>query len=242
MGRLSQFLEKDGAVWRAGLLAVLMLVVSGISYRVAAARYDRFANPVPLAKNSLSLLPHRIGEWGGEDLPLDGAVFSLLGVDAYVNRMYSRPGASHPIALFISYSTHPRDVLAHRPEICYPSAGWARTSTKVLELPVAQAERLLCQKQTFQRGGLGDRQACVLSYYLVDSVPLASISDVRNQLLMARGGAPYVFLVQFILEAEAIGEDEMGLLEELAVASASDIALLQRNAVAAAPKGRSQEP
>ena len=99
-------------------VVLLMLIGAGLytSTAPSEARVERA---------DLAEFPSSIDGWQGIDLePFDGDVVAKLGVDDYVNRVYSMPDRA-PVALYIGYYDSQRqgDTI-HSPQNCLPGAGW----------------------------------------------------------------------------------------------------------------------
>jgi EpsI family protein len=83
---------------------------------------------VPL-RESLSTLPLELGAWQGTaDEAFDDEIVRVLGVDEYVNRVYSS-SAGH-VGLYIGYYESQREGdTIHSPMNCLPGAGWQPVET-----------------------------------------------------------------------------------------------------------------
>lgn len=217
--------------WSAVIAAVVVLIGGGSAYRLAEARFARFCNRIPLSAGTLKEVPVSLGEWTSRDVPLDTAVFPLLRLDDFVNRSYVRNNIQHPVALFIGYSSYPREVTPHRPEICYPSAGWVLAESEVIEIRCADQKVVRFLRQRFRRGGLGDREVLALSHYLVNDEYVVHADGVSRRLLAARGDAPYVILVQFLCEASGVTRDLEQVVHELAALLTPEVRSVVKQAV-----------
>ncbi len=71
----------------------------------------------------LSLVPKDIGDWHGEDKPVDPSVRKKAGAVGAVSREYrnSRTGERVDLWLIVGHS---REVSFHTPDVCYPGAGF----------------------------------------------------------------------------------------------------------------------
>lgn len=92
-----------------------------------------------VARRPLSLLPLQIDGWHGQPGPrLDEATVTALGVDDFVNRIYSSAGST-PVALYIGYyGTQRQGDTIHSPLNCLPGAGWQPISRARLSIPVRE--------------------------------------------------------------------------------------------------------
>ena len=90
--------------------ALALLLLSGAGFRALAAYYSRPSTSVPIPKGTLAKLPVRIGEWVGEDTPMDERIVRKTDADDLVNRLYQRTGGSQAISLFVAYGVRLRDL------------------------------------------------------------------------------------------------------------------------------------
>jgi EpsI family protein len=117
-------------VRRALIVAVCLLVGAGALVR--ASKTER----VPV-RESFDGFPTDIAGWEGRSLgAFDPKIVSVLGVDEYMNRMYSSPGRQ-PVGLYVGYYQSQRqgDTM-HSPLNCLPGAGWLPISQKRTEIRV----------------------------------------------------------------------------------------------------------
>jgi EpsI family protein len=79
---------------------------------------------VPI-RESFDNFPTYFGGWEGRSLgEFDQKIVSVLGVDEYLNRVYSSPGRQ-PVALYVGYYRSQRQgETMHSPLNCLPGAGW----------------------------------------------------------------------------------------------------------------------
>jgi EpsI family protein len=118
-----------GCLW-----GVLLLAFIGI-------RSMSRGKPVPL-QQQLSLIPQRIGEWAGQDLPdLPYAEKRVLRADDYLVRAYNSPQGQ--LGVLIAYYQQQRsgDAL-HSPKNCLPGAGWNPIESTVISVPGGRDGRL----------------------------------------------------------------------------------------------------
>ena len=133
--------EKDGhalgrsPLGRAAIVAACLLAgaiaVSGATSRETV-----------VAHRPLGRLPMQIGPWQEQPVPaLARDVVAALGVDDFVNRVYSAP-RQPPVALYVGYyeSQHEGDTM-HSPLNCLPGAGWQPLVRRQLPIVVAEHER-----------------------------------------------------------------------------------------------------
>lgn len=138
----------------------------------------------------------QLGDWTGREAPLDEAIVQRTDTDDHVNRTYMRSGGRKAVSLFIGYGVRMRDLMPHRPEVCYPGAGWTLDETRRIELTTDDGSILPCQIHTFYRGGLDLRRVEVLNYYIVDGRYCPDVSSLRSRAWKSQSGMTYVAQVQ----------------------------------------------
>ncbi len=219
--------------WPSAVAGILLLLAAGTGYRLLAAHYARPAGSVQIPHGTLASLPFEIGDWTGFDEPLDEQVIRATDTDDHLNRVYRRRGGG-AVGLFVGYGFSLRDLAPHRPEVCYPGAGWAVMETRQITDTAADGTELPVQVHQFRRGGLLSERVTVLNYYIVDGQNCADVSLLRSRAWRRNTSATYAAQVQIV----AGGADEDGKSEELVrafgVSSAPVIRALLSSAVEAA--------
>jgi hypothetical protein len=108
-------------------LPVILGVGAIIGLTIAEAKISgRFQSSNVTSEQFTTLLknvPMDIGDWHGEDLPVEDQVRKTAGARGYVSRVYrnSVTGEEATIWLIVGHS---RDVMRHTPDVCYPSSGF----------------------------------------------------------------------------------------------------------------------
>lgn len=152
-------------VW---ILAVLLLVSSGITYRVLASRLKLVVDtpvelPVPL-----SAFPKKIGQWVGKDVPIPQNIQSVAGNDAFLNRLFMSNLSNDWANVYIAYTAHPRTMLGHRPQICYVAGGWVHDSTELTDVTSSADREFSCLLHRFHRPAPETESMVVLNFYIVN--------------------------------------------------------------------------
>lgn len=119
----------------AALLAALVAVGAG-SWALAL-RPPLAVDPAPLAA-----LPQRIGEWRGEDVPLETGVEEMLRADFNVQRLYWHPVGDHTWLYLGYYGTDRGGRPEHTPAACYRAHGWRIEAQRRLAVPGAPGLRV----------------------------------------------------------------------------------------------------
>lgn len=152
-------------VW---ILAVLLLVSSGITYRVLASRLKLVVDtpvelPVPL-----SAFPKKIGQWVGKDVPIPQNIQSVAGNDAFLNRLFINDLSNEWANVYVAYTAHPRTMLGHRPQICYVAGGWVHDNTELTDMTSVTGREFPCLLHRFHRTAPETEETVVLNFYIVN--------------------------------------------------------------------------
>jgi hypothetical protein len=110
------------------IFAVLLIVgLTAVQFRMT----DRLAGTNVSAEQRAALLekvPSAIGDWHGDDTPVDPNVRKTAGAIGAVQREYHNVRTGEKVRLWLIVG-HAREVSFHTPDICYPSQGFeARAS------------------------------------------------------------------------------------------------------------------
>lgn len=183
-----------GRIMAAFGIAAAVLLAGGAGYRVLADRLGRSGAAGVIRSADLERLPMTIGAWHGRAEEIDRGVAAYTDADALLSRVYTRGGQR--VTLYIAGGVRARDMLPHRPEVCYPSAGWTLQESRPRELALSDGSRLPCRMYSFVRGGLSDRSVAVLNYYILDGDYGQDVSALRAQVRRGSSGIRYVVQVQ----------------------------------------------
>lgn len=149
-------------------LSLVLLVLSGVTYRVLAYRLERFAqDPVKLPV-PLSLFPIHTGDWVGRDVPIPLNIQRVAGNDDFLNRLYINESANQWANLYIAYSAKPRNMLGHRPQVCYVGGGWVHDGTEQTEVVSAFGRRIPCLVHRFHTPAPEHKEVVVLNFYIAN--------------------------------------------------------------------------
>ena len=112
------------SVWLVCFFTVILLVSSGIIYRILATHLKLIVDTPVKLPVSLTAIPKRIGPWIGKDVPIPPNIQRAAGNDASLKRLYTNEAGNYWVNVYIAYTAHPRTMLGHRPRICYVAGGW----------------------------------------------------------------------------------------------------------------------
>jgi EpsI family protein len=218
----------------AAVMGVVLMLSSGVGYRLLAQYLSRPTTEKPLPPGTLSRLPLQIGEWHGKDVPLDQAIVKRTRTDDHVSRQYLRDGGRDTVWLFVAYGVRARDLEPHHPEVCYPSAGWTLVDTQDETLKLSAGKDVECRIFRFTKGGLTSQTMTVLSYYIVDGETCPDVSLLRSKAWSGSAGIRYMAQVQVAYSDNGQGQSHSAVesVRTLAADSAPEIQSLLTNATA----------
>lgn len=178
----------------AVVAAVSLIVGGGVTYRVLEKVAASTGSAGVSLPGALSDLPMAIDRWNGIDAPLDDRVVDATDTDQHVSRIYR--SSDREVGLFLAYGTRFRDLLPHRPEVCYPAAGWVLHQQANDMLTIADGTTLPVRIHQFRGGPVDASAVTVLSYHIVDGEIIADVSELRRRGFAARRRVGYVAQVQ----------------------------------------------
>ena len=216
------------SVIAAAIVAGFLMLFSSAAYRVLAARLAAPVNTISLPPTALERLPLQIGDWTGQEAPLDEAVVRAMDTDAHLSRIYSRYNASDNVSLYIAYGVRARDLMTHRPEVCYTGAGWTLIERHSADLPLSDGMDLQCSVFQFSRGALNTNKIVVLDYYIVDGQYCRDVSLLRSKAWRGSSIVRYVAQIQIFasITTNLTADSAEKIVSTFAVESASSISEL----------------
>jgi EpsI family protein len=176
------------------------MFVFGATHRALTARLANPSGISSMSPDALQILPMQIGDWTGRDEPLDEAIIEATDTDAHISRQYSRYNTSEQVLLYIAAGKRARDLMPHRPEVCYTGAGWTRVKSDFVELPLDDETTLPCSLFQFSKGTLNNKNVIILDYYVVDGQFCRDISLMRSKIWRGSGSISYVAQVQIVTD------------------------------------------
>lgn len=237
--------QADSSRARVGLAlatAVILMLGARFGYGLLEARYTQAFHSVPIPRGSLDSLPLEMGDWRGHDEPIKESLIEVTDTDDHVSRSYQSP-VNGEIGLWIGYGGRLRDLVPHRPEICYPSNGYRLDSVTEIELKAVDGKPLPCRIMHFSRGDLQQEHIAVLNYYLVDGEYSPDVSLLREKASRLDGSnARYVAQIQIVSSFSNWSQTPDAPVQAFAVASAHEIRRAIQSAVdRAVQAGNSEE-
>ena len=180
--------KKMGKVsaWFIWILAVLLLVSSGVTYRVLASHLELlFDTPISLPV-PLSALPARIGSWVGTDLTIPTTTKEYMEknfADDFLTRRYINAATGAWADVYIVYcSSRPGGILGHQPRVCYPGGGWVHDSTEPSQFISRAGWQIPCLLHRFHKPAPAYDQKVVLNFYILNGQITTDESDFSSPL------------------------------------------------------------
>jgi len=155
-------------IYMFGVLGLAVLVTVGWTYGILAKKYDAISKiplflPVPLDN-----FPLILGDWNGRDMPISETVLKVAGNDDYLSRYYVNSKVQAGATLYVGYTTEPRRMLGHRPQVCYVGSGWTHDYTNQEAIRTVKGNEQDCLIHRFYKPGLSYEEVFVLNYYIVN--------------------------------------------------------------------------
>lgn len=165
--------QKGVWVTRASwILAVVLLVASGVVYRIYAPRWRGTGQktiklPVPLAQ-----FPLTVGNWVGRQTIIEATTQEYMRknfADDFFSHHYVNQAAGAWADVYVVYcASRPSGILGHRPGVCYPANGWIQDSTETTEFVSLLGNKVPCLIQRFHKPVPNYQEAITLSFYVVN--------------------------------------------------------------------------
>jgi EpsI family protein len=196
-------LGKISTSW-AWVLAVVLILLSGIAYRLSASRL-RFLADTPISLSlPLSAFPVQIGNWVGSDLSIPNTTKEYMEknfADDFLSRRYVNAKTKDWVDVYIVYcSSQPGGMLGHQPQVCYPAHGWIHDGTEPSQFTYQVGQQIPCVIHRFHKPAPSYEQIVVLNFYILNG-QLTTDENVFSGLLgrrpnIAGNPARYVAQVQ----------------------------------------------
>ncbi len=191
------------------ITAIILMFVFGLSHRILANKLLYSVEMPPIDPNALAKFPIQIGSWAGREAPLDEAIIEATDTDAHISRNYMREGGLEGVALYVAFGQRARDLIPHRPEVCYVGAGWTRGHVEPVELLLEDGMKLPCNILQFSRGSLIQNKIMLLNYYIVDGTLSSDVELLRSKIWKGSGAVKYTAQIQITSPISANQDSEM---------------------------------
>ena len=156
------------SVWLVWIFSVLLLVFSGVIYRVLATHLKLIVDTPVKLPVPLTAIPTRIGPWVGKDVPIPPNIQRTAGNDASLKRLYTHETTNDYVNVYIAYTARPRTMLGHRPRICYVAGGWVHDNTQPVRIASDTGRIVPCFIHYFHMPAPSNEKIVVLNFYIVN--------------------------------------------------------------------------
>lgn len=154
--------------WFVWILAVLLLISAGITYRVLASHLKLVVSTPVRLPVPLSSFPRQVGDWVGQDVEIPPNIKRVAGNDAFLNRLYKNKISNQWANIYVAYTARPRTMLGHQPQVCYVAGGWAHDSTRQGKVISGAGREFPCLVHRFHRPAPDSEETVVLNFYIVN--------------------------------------------------------------------------
>ena len=167
--------------WLIWILAVLCLVLSGITYRLLASHLETiFDTPISLPV-PLNAFPKKVGNWVGKDLDIPNITKEYMEkhfADDFLSRQYVNNADKTWANVYVVYcSSRPAGMLGHQPRVCYPANGWTLESIESVQIRSLNGQQIHCSIHRFNKPAPAHEQIVVLNCYILNGQITADESD-----------------------------------------------------------------
>ena len=156
-------------VWFVWILATLLLIFTGIAYRVVASMITDTAINLPVP---LSTFPSVIGNWAGTELSIPTITRDYMETnfaDDYISKRYINDQNHTWADVYIVYcASRPGGMLGHQPRVCYPGNGWIHDSTEKSHFLTGQGREIPCLIHRFHKPAPLYDETVILNFYVVN--------------------------------------------------------------------------
>jgi hypothetical protein len=171
-------------VWLSAVVAVVLLITAGVSYRTRAARlYGDVLTPVKLP-TPLKEVPGQIGAWVGQDLSIPETTVAYMRqnfADDYISRRYVNTQEGLRADLYVVYcSSRPGGILGHQPLVCFPNNGWIHDETASSQIVSRAGRPINCLIHRFHKPAPAYQQMVVLNFYILNGQITLSERDFSS--------------------------------------------------------------
>lgn len=153
-------------------LAVILVLLSGIAYRVLASRLRLVVGTPINLPVSLGVFPVRIGNWVGKDLPIANTTKEYMEknfANDFFSRRYINAESNTWSDVYVVYcSSKPGGILGHQPLVCYPGYGWIHDSTEPTQFITRAGRQIPCLIHRFHKPAPAYNQIVVLNFYILN--------------------------------------------------------------------------
>ena len=179
-------------LWFVWILAVVLLLSTGITYRVLASHLTIVLDTPITLPVPLSSFPPEVRNWVGKDLSIPNTTKEYMEknfADDFVSRRYINSVTRAWADVYVVYcSSRPGGILGHRPRVCYPGHGWIHDSTEPSQYISRAGRQVPCLIHRFHKPAPSNIQIAVLNFYILNG----QITTVENGFSGLLGRRPNI--------------------------------------------------
>jgi EpsI family protein len=171
-------------LWSVWILAVVLLVSAGVTYRILASSLERVVNRTIKLPVPLSDFPLQIGNWTGKDLSIPNTTKEYMEknfADDYFSRQYINDTGDWVNIYVVYCSSRPGGIVGHRPQVCYPGNGWIHDSTETDQFISWAGQKIPYLLHRFHKPEMTD-QVVVLNFYVLNGKLSADEDDFSSSI------------------------------------------------------------
>lgn len=140
-------------------------MAAGFIYRQAAAKQLLMESQISAATIPLKQFPVKIIDWTGEDIQTDYPIKQATGSNDYMLRLYRKQNGEWA-NVYITFCAQPRNMLGHRPDVCFTASGWNLINNNKICLTSSSGTEIGCIKYLFEKPAWPRNEMTVLNYYI----------------------------------------------------------------------------
>ena len=208
--------------WQVWVAALAMILLSGVLYRLFARKFGT-GRPAEVALQvDLAALPEQVGQWRLLDTDSGDNQVSQNAVTG----VYRHESSGASAKVFLVCTARPRDIVGHRPQVCYAGDGWVHEQTDEYEIASELGREIPCSIHQFYKS-VGDYERLVVLVFYVVNGQVMSDEDTFSGLAWRKASASsepgwYVAQVQIssncessvILAAQGLADEVFNLLPD----------------------------
>ena len=177
--------SSKSSVWTIWILAILLLLCAGMTYRVASHLKHVVETPISLPV-PLSAFPQKIGNWVGSDLSIPSTTKEYMKdnfADDFLSRRYIDTATNTWANVYVVYcSSRPGGILGHQPRVCYPAHGWIHDGTEPSLFTSQTGQQIRCLIHRFHKPAPAYEQIVVLNFYILNGQITTEEKDFSGPL------------------------------------------------------------
>ena len=167
--RISKYIYTSRALLKLmWLLAISVLLLTGVGYRVAASRLAMATHAPIVLSVPLSGFPVEVDGWVSKDMPIPEYIQQAAGNDDFLYRLFVHKPTGRWVNVYVAYSGRPGTMLGHRPQVCYVTNGWVHESSVESQFLSSTGRSIPCSIHRFHKPGFGDEEIVVLNFYILN--------------------------------------------------------------------------